>query len=467
MNKFTIPRKGTEVELKIESLAFGGLGVAHIGDMVVFVKFSLPGQTVRARITRKRSSYLEAIRLEVIRETEDYIPAPCPHVRYCGGCRFQNLSYERQLKEKEQQVLDVFRRLGGFENIDRYPILACDRQYRYRNKMEYTFSRYPWRTTPKDDEAKMALGLHIPRRYDRILDIRECHLQPEIGDSILDTIRQFVLREDIPVYDSRSHSGLMRHVVLRFSEFNGSVMVNLVTLDEDTELLEPLVQELTDRFPFIAGIVNNVNTRKAEISQGEWECLLYGERTIIERIGELEFEISANSFFQTNTRQAQALYRLIRDECRLTGSETVMDLYCGTGSIAQYIARDAEEVVGIEVVSSAVDDAIRNARRNGIDNAAFFKGDLMTFLHSETEGSPLPSPDVVVTDPPRAGMHPKTVRDILTLSPNRIVYVSCNPSTQARDIRMLCDDGYQLKCIRPLDMFPHTPHVENIATLER
>ncbi len=463
-----LPKKGEIVSLTIESLAFGGMGVAHIGEMVVFVKNAIPGQEVEARILKKRSSYLEAKSLSVISDSSLSVPVNCAHFKYCGGCTFQNLSYEIQLTEKESQVRDIYRRIGGFIDVQIEPIVGCSETFHYRNKMEFTFSNHRFITELDEDLPRdYVLGAHTPGKYDKILNIDQCLLQLDVCNDILQLVKARVRELDIAPYDIMNHTGFMRYLIIRTSEVNDEIMVNLVTASESPVKLQPLVDELIQRFPSIISIVNNITSRKSGVSVGEKETILFGRDYLADRIGELQFHISANSFFQTNTRQAATLYDIVRDHCGLTGEETVYDLFCGAGSISLYVASAAKEVLGFELVPSAIRDAWQNAELNGVENVRFFEGNLMDMFRDSPELSQLPLPDVLIIDPPRAGLHPNTVKDVLTQSPRRIVYVSCNPSTQARDVRLLCDEGYTLDKIIPVDMFPHTPHIETVAVLTR
>ena len=466
MNEVVLPKKGSDVELTIESLAFGGMGVARIHNAVVFVKNAIPGQKVVARITKKRSSFLEARRLEVLSESSKAVDVKCKHFESCGGCTFQNLDYSVQLKYKEEKVRDVFRRIGGFNNTNIEKIIGCNEQFYYRNKMEFTFSNRRWTVEGQDEHLSkdFALGLHIPGRYDKILNIDECYLQQPIANEILQRIKQLVYKLNLEPYDIKNHTGFIRNLILRAQQTD-EIMVNIVTSREETKLLEPVVEMITKEFPKVTSIVNNVTTRKAGVSQGEWEIILYGNGHIIEKLGDYEFEISANSFFQTNTNQAKNLYDVIVEESQLTGKEIVYDLFCGTGSISLYLSKKAMMVYGFELVGDAVQDAMENAQKNGVENVWFFTGDLMNLFRTNLEAQKLEYPDVMVLDPPRAGLHPKTIPDIVKKTPKRIVYVSCNPATQARDVKDLCENGYKLIKLRPVDMFPHTPHIENVATL--
>ncbi len=462
-----IPKKGTDIELQIESLAFGGMGVSHFGDMVVFVKNAIPGMKVLARITKKRSKYLETHTVEVIENSPLAVDVKCNHFADCGGCAFQNLNYKEQLLAKEHQVADVFRRIGGFQDISVETILGCEEVFNYRNKMEFTFANRRWVTDgePEGVETNFALGLHIPGRFDKILNIDECHIQSKDANRILAIVKTLAQELELLPYDIKEHTGFLRHLMIRHAQNTNEIMVNIVTSSDGTKALQPIVKTLTETFPNIKSIVNNVTTRRAGVSTGEQQFVMFGKDTINENLDTYTYTISADSFFQTNSKQAEVLYKLIKEEASLSGNEVVYDLFCGTGSISIFVADEAKMVYGFELVMPAVQDAMQNAIKNGVKNAWFFGGDLMNIFQTNEEAKQLPKPDVMIVDPPRAGLHPKTIPDILEKSPKRIVYVSCNPSTQARDVKELCENGYSLEKLRPVDMFPHTPHVENIATL--
>ena len=467
MNEPLTIKKGIDVQLEIESLAFGGMGVAHLNQMVTFVKNAIPGQTVTARITKKRSSFLEARSLEVLSESPHFVPVKCEHFTDCGGCTFQNLDYSHQIAAKQTQVQDVFQRIGRFQDIPCEPILGCGDIFHYRNKMEFTFSGSEYvPEVRKDDEASdFVVGLHAPGRWDKILNINECHIQQPIANDILKSIKE--LTKELEPYTIREHSGFLRNVIIRVAANTGGIMVNIVTSREDTGTLSPITNTLISQFPNITSIVNNITTRKAGVSTGEHQIVLHGNEYIVEKLGDYEFMISADSFFQTNTRQAEKLYQIALEEANLTGNEIVYDLFCGTGSISLFISKHAKMVYGFELAMSAVQDAMQNAAHNGVKNAWFFPGDLKDVFRENKEVKSLENPDVLIVDPPRAGLHPDTIPDILDKSPERIVYVSCNPTTQARDVAKLCKEKYELVKLRPVDMFPHTPHVENVATLIR
>jgi len=468
-------KKGEILELEIESLAYGGKGVSKVDDFVVFVKNAIPGQKVKAFVYKKRGGYAEARPVEVIKESQDFTAPRCSHFDYCGGCTFQQLEYDKQLEQKVQQVKDAYKRLAGIENVEIDKVIDADKIYNYRNKMEFTFSNRRW-TLPDEEEnvfKDFALGLHIPGRFDKILDINECHIQPKIGNEIINFVREQAIELKLKPYAAKTHIGYLRHLVLRFGANTNEIMVNIVTSYENTDFLFPLVERLTKEFPQITTVMNNINTRKGDTAFGEYEIILHGEPIITDKINDLTYEISANSFFQTNTLQAEKLYDEVLEGANLTGNETVYDLYCGTGSISLFLAQKAKNVYGFEMISSSVEDAQQNAVKNDIENAHFFKANLDTYFKgfvsfsNFTKKYDISKPDILVIDPPRAGMHETMVKYIPKFGANRIVYVSCNPTTQARDLSILQLKGYKLTKTTVVDMFPHTPHIETVAVLEK
>lgn len=459
-------KKGTEHEFTIESLAYGGRGVSKVDGFVVFVKNAIPGQKVRALVYKKRKGFAEARPLEIISESENAVEAPCEHFSHCGGCTIQNLDYEEQLRQKQAQVEGIFQHQAGLENLVVDEVVPADDTFHYRNKMEFSFSNRRWvlKDEPENSNTDFALGLHIPGRYDKILNISECHIQQTLGNDILNHVRKCAEEQELKPYDVKTHIGFLRHLVLRFGVNTGDVMVNLVTSYENTDLLNSMADSLTKTFPQITSVINNVNTRKGDTAYGEKELLLFGVPSITEKLGDLTFEISANSFFQTNTKQAEKLYETALNGCGLTGKEIVYDLYCGTGSISLFLAKSAKEVHGFEWIVSAIEDAVRNAVNNGIGNAFFHKANLDRPLDGVKD---LPKPDVIVLDPPRAGVGRKTLQFAAESGAEKIVYVSCNPSTQARDVVFLQENGLSLSRVAMVDMFPHTPHIETVAVLEK
>jgi len=469
-------KKGSEIDLEIESLAFGGQGIARVDGFVVFVQDALPGQRVRARLIRKRGGYGEGRVLQVLRQSADFVEPRCRHFDDCGGCILQNYSYAAQLEAKRRQVAETLQHLGGFSEPPIPPPIPSPDIFYYRNKMEFSFSPQRWITraevrgktlvAPKD----FALGLHVRDRYDKILAVEECHLQSDWSNQVLAAVRSFTEKHPLRPYTTRDHSGFWRFVVLREGKHTAERMVNLVTAEHPLgrEEVAKLADILRQQFPDITTIVHNLNRKKAQIAFGDEEIVLHGPGYIREGIGDYIFRISANSFFQTNTLAAERLYKKVEEYATLSGRETVYDLYCGAGTISIYVSKFANRVVGFEMVPQAIRDAGINCRLNGVSNCAFIEGDLKDEL---AQVKPIimrwGKPDVVVVDPPRSGMHPKVVGKLLELSPQRIVYVSCNPATFARDAKELFAASYQLEKVQPVDMFPHTAHIELVSRLVR
>ncbi|XVF25080.1 hypothetical protein REPUB_Repub13aG0183000 [Reevesia pubescens] len=486
------PKKNQVLELECGSLAFKGKGICKVADsgFVLFCNNALPGERFIGRVTRKKGSYAEVTKLKTISPHWDLVDAPCEYASYCGGCKTQNLDYKSQLRAKEQQVRELVIHVGKFSDKNPYflsimkPIVPCDIQFHYRNKMEFSFGSQKW--LPKellheklDGSESYALGLHAPGYFDMILNVDKCLLQSEPANKILATVQDHWKDPELGLspYNVHSHAGFLKHLVLRTGRDMKTglpeLMVNFVTSSYKPELLKPIVEKISV-VPEVVSIMNNVNTSVGNTSVGEEEYTLYGKSAITESLRGLTFQISANSFFQTNTHQAEVLYKLIEDCAGLRGdgSEIVLDLFCGTGTIGLTLAKRVKHVYGYEVVAQAVADAHRNAKLNGISNATFIQGDLNKI--GENFGKDIPKPDIVISDPNRPGMHMKLIKFLLKLKAPRIVYVSCNPATCACDVDYLCHGVieekvkgcYKLKSIQPVDMFPHTPHIECVCQLE-
>ena len=460
-------KKGSEIIVSVESLAFGGKGLARYNNIVVFVNNGIPGQKLKVLIIKKSKKYFEAKILEIISESIHYKEPICEHFKYCGGCSFQNLDYEIQIQQKMQQIKDIFNRIGHQKDYVIDPIQSCENIYEYRNKMEFTFSNRRWilKDEPLNVTSDFALGLHIPGRYDKILNINKCHIQRDQANKILNIVQEYSI--DMMPYDIIAHTGFLRNLMIRHTENTNEIMVNIVTAFEDIKALKPIVDKIVKEIKNIKSVVNNVTSRKAGVSIGEYEINLYGENFIQEIINGLTFNISANSFFQTNTKQTEKLYSTIINESNLTKEDIVYDLYCGTGTIGISMAKYVKFVYGFEIIESAVNDAKMNAKINNIANIKFLKGDLQKIFRVNLDAKKIEKPDILIIDPPRAGMHKKTILDVVKKNPKKIIYISCNPSTQARDIKEFSEYKYKLKKTLPLDMFPHTPHVENIAIIEK
>ena len=456
-------KKGQLLELDISGIAFGGKGIAKVNGLVVFVDQAVPLDRVIARIVKRKKQHAEA-RVESIIEPSPFrIKPPCMYSGFCGGCKWQFLNYDRQLEYKQQHVKESIERIGLIRDVQVHSAIPSEKIFEYRNKMEFSCSDRRWLLPDEldspDKDRDFALGLHVPGTFYKVIDTRECLLQHRLGNRILDDVRKFIRLSGVPVYGLRSHSGYWRYVMLRHSEAYDRWMVNIITAYEDRKTVQPLAERLMNTHPQIASVVNNITSRKAGIAVGEYEILLCGSAGIRDKIAEFEFEISANSFFQTNTRAARRLYETVKKYADLSGNETVIDLYSGTGAIAIFISGSAKTVIGMEIAESAVNDAVNNCRINGISNCRFILGDIRTAL-----AEPVAAADVMVIDPPRAGMHKDVVRQILEAAPERIVYVSCNPATMARDFGLL-KERYRVLEVQPVDMFPHTYHIESVAKL--
>ncbi|MGH7356606.1 MAG: 23S rRNA (uracil(1939)-C(5))-methyltransferase RlmD [Candidatus Rokuibacteriota bacterium] len=451
------PRRGDVLELAVDDLAFGGEGVARADGFVVFVRGGLPGDRLRVRIVEARARYGRGVIEEVLAPAPERVEPPCPYFGRCGGCRLQHLAYPAQLAFKEKQVRDCLTRLGGLgDAFEIRPILPAPEPYGYRNKMEFTVTPGP---------LGPSVGLHEAERYDVVLDIERCRLQSETMNGLLAAFRDEARARRLSVWDPPTEQGLLRFVTLREGLHTGEAMVNIVAGAPDVETLQPLAERLRARVPATASVVLNVNAKKAAVAVGSEEHQLLGRDHITERLGDVTFQVSANSFFQTNTRQAERLFAIVAEACELDGSETVLDLYAGTGAISLLLARRARRVIGVEVAGAAVADAVRNARINGIDNCTFLDGEVRHVLPALMRSGV--RADVVVADPPRAGFHPKALAALAALAPARLVYVSCNPSTLARDVGDLTRQAYRLEWVQPVDMFPQTPHIEAVARLTR
>lgn len=456
-------KKGQLVELEVDGIAFGGKGVAHIDKLVVFVDGAVPGDRVMAQIYKKKRRFLEARTREILTASKDRVKAPCHYVGWCGGCKWQFLSYAKQLEYKQQHVAESLAHIGGLEAVSVHPTIPSKKIFGYRNKMEFSCSDRRWLlpSEMEDDDLQtdFALGLHVPGTFYKVLDIEACLLQPALGNELLDFIRQKMLSSGLPAYGLRSHLGFWRFLMLRHSKTHNQWLVNLITSGSNDTVLQLLAQEVMVRFPQVVSVVNNVTARKASIAVGESENCLAGAATISEKIGDRMFEISANSFFQTNTRGAATLYDVVERYADLDGTQQLLDLYCGTGSISLCLADKAKTVVGFEWVESAVADAHRNVKLNGVSNCRFVAGDVRRMLSEFEDGV-----DVMVIDPPRVGMHQDVVTEVMCKGPQKIVYVSCNPSTLARDLALL-KEAYHVAEVQPVDMFPHTWHIEAVAKL--
>lgn len=459
-------------KVTITDVAAEGKAVAKVNELVIFVPYVVPGDVVDLQVKRKKNHYAEAVAVKFHEKSPLRTEPFCSHFGVCGGCKWQCLSYEEQLKYKQKQVFDNLTRIGKVELPEFRPILGSEKTRFYRNKLEFTFSNKRWLT---EEEVKQdvkydqmnAVGFHIPGAFDKVLAIDKCWLQDDISNQIRNAVRDYAYAHNFPFFDLRTQEGLLRNIMVRTSS-TGELMVVLqckVTDDEGRRKMEEILQFMADSFPQITSLMYVINN-KCNDTIGDLDVEVFkGNDHIFEEMEGLRFKVGPKSFYQTNSEQAYNLYKVAREFAGLTGNELVYDLYTGTGTIANFVARQARKVVGIEYVPEAIEDAKVNSALNGIDNTLFYAGDMKDILTNDFIAEH-GCPDVIITDPPRAGMHNDVIDVILAAEPKRIVYVSCNPATQARDLQLL-DGKYKVTAVQPVDMFPHTHHVENVVQLER
>lgn len=459
-------------KVTITDVAAEGKAVAKVNELVIFVPYVVPGDIVDLQVKRKKNHYAEAVAVKFHEKSPLRTEPFCSHFGVCGGCKWQCLSYEEQLKYKQKQVFDNLTRIGKVELPEFRPILGSEKTRFYRNKLEFTFSNKRWLT---EEEVKQdvkydqmnAVGFHIPGAFDKVLAIDKCWLQDDISNQIRNAVRDYAYAHNFPFFDLRTQEGLLRNIMIRTSS-TGELMVVLqckVTDDEGRRKMEEILQFMADSFPQITSLMYVINN-KCNDTIGDLDVEVFkGNDHIFEDMEGLRFKVGPKSFYQTNSEQAYNLYKVAREFAGLTGNELVYDLYTGTGTIANFVARQARKVVGIEYVPEAIEDAKVNSALNGIDNTLFYAGDMKDILTNDFIAEH-GRPDVIITDPPRAGMHNDVIDVILAAEPKRIVYVSCNPATQARDLQLL-DGKYKVTAVQPVDMFPHTHHVENVVQLER
>lgn len=462
-------KKGQEVELDIESAAFKGKGLAKVDGLAVFVPNTAPGDKVKARIIKKKKSYREAKLLEVLEEGKHRIEPKCRHARECGGCNWQHVTYKHQLEFKQDQVRDHMHRIGGLTHLEVKPTIACDDIFYYRNKMEYSIGHKKWLSREEINRDEFvsdrcfAAGLHAPGRFDKILDIQECHLQKPVSYKILDFVRAYCREHDIAPYNTIDNEGFMRNVVIRNSHHTDDLMVNLVTYKDEEETIRNLSDAVIEAFPEITTLVVNINDTQSPTAVGRYEKVMHGPGYITDYIGPFHFNIHANAFFQTNTGQAEKLYEVAKNFAEIQPDEIVYDLYCGVGTLSLYLSDVAQKVVGVEMVEVAIENALQNAKENGVENVSFVLGDMKDEFNTGMI-SEHGRPDCIITDPPRSGMHPDVVERLNELKVPKIVYVSCNSATMARDLKEL-NKVYDILEVQPVDMFPQTYHIETVANL--
>ncbi len=460
--------------VRVESMAATGKALAKVEGKVIFIDKAVPGDLVDIRLIRKKKSFSEAIVEKFHEYSPDRLDAKCDYFGLCGGCKWQNIHYKAQLEFKQQQVVDNLSRIGKVELPEILPIIPSPEIFEYRNKLEFTFSNKRWLTREEIDSntkiERNGVGFHMPGHFDKVIDIKTCHLQENYSNIIKNEIRDYALANGLTFYDVREHTGLLRNLVVRTSK-TGELMIILQVGQPDKKAIEALLDHLVKRLERLSSVYYVINQKKNDDYSDQEMIHFAGEKWIMEEmtsptgIGKLQYQISPKSFYQTNSTQAETLYRLVWEFADLTGNEVAYDLYTGTGTIACYLAAKSKKVVGVEYVEDAVKDARINARINRFRNMSFFSGDMkdvFTQKFIEDNGKP----DIVITDPPRAGMHKDVCTQLLNLNSRKIIYISCNPATQARDVELL-SERYQVTVVQPVDMFPHTPHVENIVVLEK
>ena len=454
-------------DVEVLDYASEGKALAKVDGKVIFIPGAVPGDVVHIRLLRSRKDWAEAQLLELVKPSEKRVEPFCRHFGTCGGCKWQMVPYDEQLAFKQREVAEHLRRIGKVEMPEMEPILGAAKTRFYRNKLEYTFSSRKYLTDAefreKGRSGEPALGFHVSKWFDKVIDISECFLQENPSNDIRNRVREIALEQGFDFYDIRAHEGFLRNLVIRYAN-TGELMVNLVVGREDRDSIQLLFRELMAGFPTITTLLYTVNVKVNDSIHDLEPVTWHGKGFIIEEMEGFRFKIGPKSFFQTNTEQGIALYRLVREFAGLTGNEILYDLYCGTGSIGIFCSAGARKMIGVEVIGEAVEDARENAGMNGIGHARFFQGDVSDVC---TPGffAEHGRPDVVITDPPRAGMHERLVRTLLEISAPTLVYVSCNPATQARDLQLL-DEKYRVTRIRPVDMFPHTHHIENVVQLK-
>lgn len=449
-------KKGNEYEIIIEKTEFPGYGIGTIGNKKVYVKNALPGQKMLGRITKKKKDYVEARELEILKDVDYKIPQRCPHFGECGGCSHQTIAYEKQLEFKKEQVLSLLEE-AEIDNFEFMGIEKSPEEFGYRNKMEFTFGDY-------EKDGELSLGMHIKGRNFGIVTVDNCQIVDEDYRKILTTVLNYFREKELPHYRILSHEGYLRNLVIRKAKNTGEILINIVTssqidfdFSELTEILRGLIYE-----GILVSILHSINDSLADVVQADKIEILYGRDYIIEKLLRLKFKITPFSFFQTNSKGAEKLYSIVRDFMGDAQSKVVFDLYCGTGTIGQIVAPNAKKVIGIELIEEAVEAANENARLNGLNNCRFIAGDVAKVIQNIKE-----KPDIIILDPPRAGVHPTALKYVVDFNAPDLIYVSCNPKSLVNDLKMLKENGYVVEKVKLMDLFPHTPHVEVVCKLSR
>ena len=452
--------------VEIEAVAAEGNGLAHVDGQVLFVQQAVPGDIVDVQVNKVRRGYMAGYVTRLVNPSARRAEPFCPHYGVCGGCAWQILPYQMQLDFKQQQVYDQLVRIGHLEIPEISPILGSEKTEYYRNKLEFTFSNRRWEKKPLEEgeNAQPGLGFHVGKYFDKVLDIEDCHLQADPSNAIRNFIRSYALEKGLSFYNIRENRGYLRNIIIRSTQAGNIMLIVVISDDDDPAKRERLLDSISKEFPQISSLYYVINS-KLNDSISDLQPVLYrGDDAIYEEMEGLHFKIGPKSFYQTNSRQAYRLYSVAREFAGLTGNEVVYDLYTGTGTIAQFVSGKASKVIGIEYVPEAIDDAVLNAANNGITNCEFFAGDMKDILTADFIAEH-GKPDVIILDPPRAGIHPDVASVILETAPSRMVYVSCNPASQARDLAIL-SQKYTIEAVQPVDMFPHTQHVENVCKLK-
>ncbi len=463
--------RGERFAVEIISTGFEGKSIAKHNDIVIFVDGGVEGDFAEIEITKTKKKYAEAKIIDLKNPSVNRIEPKCKHFGSCGGCKYQHVNYSEQLKFKRQHVLDSLERIGNLKNVQVFETLPSPEIYFYRNKMEFSFGLDRWLTAEEIltdiKRAGFYLGFHAPQRYNRIIDVVECHLESDLSNKILNFVKNYSQDNNLEIYNSETQTGYLRNLVIREGKNTGDVMVNLVTFLDLPDVMKKFCDALVKNFREVTTVINNINSRRAQIAVGDREKIYFGSGTISEKLNGINFQISANSFFQTNTHQSEILFNVVKDFAELKKEDVVYDLYCGTGSIALTIAKNVKEVIGIELIESSIENAKKNQQANGITNCTFIASDLKDLLtknFSEIEHFGLPS--CIILDPPRNGLHQKIIEEICKFKTPKIIYVSCNPATLARDLKLFAEFGYEITKVQPVDMFPHTYHIESVAQLQ-
>ncbi len=460
--------------LSVDAYAAGGKSIARLEGKVVFIEGAVPGDVVDVRLSKNKKDWAEGKAIRFSQYSPDRVQPFCKHFGVCGGCKWQMLPYEKQLEYKQQEVADQMKRIGKVTLPEMLPAIGSEAIKAYRNKLEFTFSSKKYYTQQEIDSMPMhedgprglpsipALGFHVPGSFDKVIDIEECHLQASLNNDIRNKVRDYALEQGIPFYDIKQHTGVLRNLMIRLCT-TGDTMVNLVFAEFDQEVVEGMMNFIKNQFPQITSLYYTINKKLNDSLHDQQPVLFHGKEYALEQLGAFKFKVGPKSFFQTNTKQAEVLYGIAKKFASLTGHETVYDLYCGTGSIGIFLNDQAAKVIGVEMIEEAVNDAHENAALNNISNTIFFSGDVAAICTDDfflKHGRP----DVIITDPPRVGMHEKLVKQILAMEAPIVVYVSCNPATQARDLQLL-SEKYDVAAIQTVDMFPHTHHIETVVRL--